>query len=155
MSSPRKRPRRSNTSRLRSSTGSIQPACRPYRSYTGCLPRTPRAVRSSGRSAPGPEMGRAPARAVPVAVGADDGTDLRLEVVVEREQGARAMMPVEALHPGGAGARRVDDPARPGEAAVAVAELERGLDHDDLRVPRLEADRAIERGIEGERGPLG
>ena len=64
-------------------------------------------------------------------------------------------MPVEALDAGGARAGRVDDPARPREAAVAVAELEGRLDRDDLRVPRLEADRAVERGVEGERGPLG
>src|SRR5262249_39981144 len=73
----------------------------------------------------------------------------------EGEQRVGAVTPLETLYPRGARSRRVHHPARPREAAVAVAKLERGLDHDDLRIPRLEPDRPIEGGVEGERGPPG
>ena len=144
-SSPRNRPVRSNTS----ATGSIQPTWPSEAVEQATLvdeaPEGAAPPEARDRGGPRPGHRRSP-RSATTAISGSAKSSSKQRARGHATRGARRA-------PCGWACRRPQH-AR-AEVAVAVAELERRLHHHDLRVPRLEADGAVERRVEGERGPLG
>ena len=143
---------RSNTSGLRPATGSIQPAWRPKRSNR--RPSSTKPQRAPLHRKIGTGEGRRPCHR---RVSPRPAMTVRISGSKSSSKGKSGRLSAASRGAGGSRclARACPRPTRPGERAVAGAELERRLHHDDLRVPRLQADRAVEGGIEGEDRLLG